>query len=177
MEMKPVLPIKSEELPEIDGDQELSPSLLNSFQTLPTDTQSAASEKHYGAPTLGSMNYSESHSAGQPGGSQANQDDTATREQKVFEEGHRKEAADSNEAERDGGEDGDGEELIKNAMMRRLQLLAEEVEDNAKPTYGYQYPESQVPMPIIPNGNFNPALPTECQINGESLYLRESIST
>ena len=105
MVMKPELPIKSEELSEPDGDHELSPSLLNSFQTLPTDTQSAASGKHYGAPTLGSMNYTESQSAGQTGGSYANQEDTATREQMVVEEGNRREAVDPKEAGRNDDED------------------------------------------------------------------------
>ena len=171
--MKPELPIKSEELPGSDGDNELSPSMLNSFKTLPTDTQSAASWKHYGAPTLGSMNYTDSHSAEQPGGSHANQEDTAAREQAVFEEGHRRDAVDLKEAERNEDENKDGEDLIRNAMMRRLQEAVDEMEGNAKPTYGYQYPGEQIPIPISPNANYIPALPTECQINGESLSQKK----
>jgi hypothetical protein len=139
MDTKPELPIKREDYSErSDGDQELSPSNLLSFQTVPTDSLSAASGRNYGgAHTLLSMNYTESQSAGQPGEAHANQEDTTTGEQMVVEEGNRREAVNPREAGRRDDEDEDGEERIRKDMLRRMAAALGEIDDESPPTYGY----------------------------------------
>ena len=111
--MKPELPIKREENSErSEADQELSPSNLISFQTVQTDSLSAASGRNYGgAHTLLSMNYTESQSAGQPGDVHVQQEDTATVEQMHVEAGNRREAGECDDEDED-------ERIRKNMWMR-----------------------------------------------------------
>ena len=162
------MPIKREEYSSERSDGG-SPSNLLSFLTVPTDSQSAVSGRNYGGAQTMSMNYTESQSAGQTGGSHANQEDTATREQMVVEEGNRREAVDPREAGKHDNEDEDLFERNKKAMMRRMAKALGEIDGDIQPTYGYTYPEMQIPIPTSPDANVSPVLPTEFEINGESL--------
>jgi hypothetical protein len=153
MDMKPELPIQREDKSErSEADQEFSPSNLISFQTVQTDSQSAASGRNYGgAHTLLSMNYTESQSAGQPGDVHVNQEDTATVEQRHVEAGNC-----------DDDDEDEDERIRKNMWMRMAAALGDD-EDDLLPTYAQ--PEIQIPVPASPTSDVNLEIPTEFQIN------------
>ena len=149
--MEPVLPTNSE----------VNHRLYDSFLTAPTDSVGARSAKNDGAaPTLPSMDYTESQSAGQQGAEQANPEDTVTEGDRHVEE-----------------RDHDREE--ENAMQARKAFMSKRLaeafdEDDGCPQSTYAQPESNFPVPMAQTDNMNMVLPTEADI-GKSIFMKANI--
>ena len=146
------------------GLPEINHGLMDSFLSAPTDSIGARSATNDGAaPTLPSMEYTESQSAGQPGAEPANPEETFIAEQKHVEE-----------------RDHDQEE--EEAMRARRAFVASTIanefgtfdDDGGHTQPAYAQPESDVPMPMEPMANLNIPIPIEAQI-GKSISTKANI--